>query len=138
MKYLLDTNIISELKKSECNPKVKSFIEKLPQEDIYISVITIGEISFGIEKLPAGKKKHELAIWLYTKIKDWFGDRIILLDFDIMAEWGKIRAKISRSIPFADSLIAASAISNHMTLVTRNIKDFKDFTGMMLINPWEL
>jgi predicted nucleic acid-binding protein len=138
MKYLLDTNIISELRKPECNPSVKAFLDSLPLEETFICSVTIGEICFGIEKLPACKKKHELLIWLYTKLPEWFNGRIISLDTETMTEWGKLRARAERTMPVIDTLIASVAITHHMNLVTRNTKDFKDIEGIMLINPWEL
>ena len=137
MKYLLDTNIISEMQKSNCNPKVKAFTDEIPVEDMYICAITIGELCYGVEKLPPGKKKHELMLWLYTKLPEWFYGRVISLDTDTMTEWGKIRAKAVRTMPVVDSLIASAAISRHMTLVTRNTDDFEDIEGIMLANPWE-
>ena len=137
MKYLLDTNIISEMRKSHCNQNVKSFIDTIHSDELYISVITIGELCFGIEKLPAGKKKHELSIWLYTKVPNWFKDRIIGIDTETMVEWGKICSMAERTLPAADTLIAASAITNHLFLVTRNVKDFDGIDGINLINPWE-
>jgi predicted nucleic acid-binding protein len=137
VKYLLDTNIISELQKTNCNQSVKSFAEKINGDDLYISAITVGEICYGIEKLPAGKKKHELSIWLYTKIPEWFYRRIIDLDTEVLTEWGKIRAHAERTLPVVDTLIAACAITNHMFLVTRNTKDFDGIEGINLINPWE-
>ena len=136
MKYLLDTNIISELQKSQCNPKVKDFINDIPSEDMYICSLTMGELFYGMEKLPSGKKKHELAVWLYTKVPEWFNGRIIPFDTDVMVEWGKIRARAERTMPVADTLIAAAAITHHMILVTRNIKDFEDIEGLNLLNPW--
>jgi predicted nucleic acid-binding protein len=138
VKYLFDTNIISELQKSNCNLKVKSFTDRIPGEDIFICSVSIGELSFGIEKLPAGKKKHELTVWLYTVVPEWFNRRIISLDTDTMIEWGKIRARTERTIPVVDSLIAAASITHHMILVTRNTSDFIDIKGLDLINPWEL
>jgi predicted nucleic acid-binding protein len=138
MKYLLDTNIISEMQKSKCSQNVKSFMDKIPAEDMFISVITMGELCYGMEKLPPGKKKHELAIWLYTQVSEWFKDRVIALDTDVLLEWGKIRAHSDRTMPVIDSQIAAMAITHHMTLVTRNVKDFKDIEGISLINPWAL
>jgi len=137
VKYLLDTNIISELKKSNCNSKVKSFTNKIPLENIFICVVSIGEISFGIERLPPGKKKHDLLIWLHTKIPEWFSGRIISLDMDTMAEWGRICAMTKRTLPVLDSLIASAVITHHMTLVTGNTKDFEDIEGIKLINPWD-
>ncbi len=137
MKYLLDTNIISETQKSNCNPKVKAFLDGLAGEDMYICSITVGEICYGIEKLPAGKKKHELMVWLYSKLPEWFYGRVISLDTDVMMEWGKIRAHTDRTLPAADSMIASAAITHHMTLITRNTKDFDGIENLMLINPWE-
>lgn len=137
MKYLLDTNVISEIQKSNCNQNVKSFTDTLYWEDMYISAITVGEICYGVEKLPAGKKKHDLSIWLYTEVPAWFNGRIITLDTEVMLEWGKIRARVEGTLPVVDTLIAASAIVHHMFLVTRNTKDFQDFEGINMINPWE-
>ena len=136
MKYLLDTNILSEMQKSNCNPKVKAFTDKIPAEDMFICAISIGELCYGIERLPAGKKKNDLLLWINTKLPQWFNGRIICLDTDTMAEWGKIRAKPDRTATAADSLIASAAITHHMTLVTRNIKDFEDIEGIVLVNPW--
>jgi len=137
VKYLLDTNVISEIQKSNCNQNVKSFTDTLYWEDMYISAITVGEICYGVEKLPAGKKKHDLSIWLYTEVPAWFNGRIITLDTEVMLEWGKIRARMEGTLPVVDTLIAASAIVHHMFLVTRNTKDFQDFEGINMINPWE-
>ena len=136
MKYLLDTNIISEMQKSGCNQDVRAFIEQIPAEDMFICVISMGELCYGMEKLPPGKKKHELAIWLYTHVTDWFRDRVIPLDTEVLLEWGKLRARAGRTLPVVDSQIAAAAITHHMTLVTRNVKDFEDIEGISLINPW--
>ena len=137
MKYLLDTNIISEIQKPRCDPKVKDFMDGLAGEDLYICSVTVGEICYGIEKLPAGKKKHELYVWLYSKLPEWFYGRVIPLDTDVMTEWGKIRAKTSRTMPIVDTMIASAAITHHMTLVTRNTQDFDGIESLMLINPWE-
>ena len=137
MKYLLDTNIISELRKHDCNPKVRAFTDGIPLEDMYICSISIGELCYGMEKLPSGKKKKNLTVWLYTKLPEWFNGRIISLDADTMTEWGRIRANTGSTMPVVDSLIASAAITNHMTLVTRNTKDFEDIEGIILINPWE-
>lgn len=137
MNYLLDTNVISEMRKSNCSQNVKSFTDALHWEDMYLSVITMGELCYGIEKLPSGKKKHELSIWLYSKLPQWFNRRIITIDTEILLEWGKLRAKAERTLPVADTLIAASAIVHHMVLVTRNIRDFESFDGIDAVNPWE-
>lgn len=137
MKYLLDTNVISEMRKTDCSPNVKSFTGEISWEDMYISAISVGELCYGMERLPAGKKKHELAIWLYTKVPEWFHERIIPLDTEVLLEWGKLRAGAQRTLPVVDTLIAAAAITHHMILVTRNVRDFEDIEGINLLNPWE-
>ena len=134
----MDTNILSEMQKTNCNSKVRAFTDELPAEDIFVCAITIGELCYGVERLPSGKKKHELSIWLYTKLPEWFGGRIVQLDTDTMVEWGRICARVKRTMPVVDSLIASAAIAHHMTLVTKNTRDFEDFEGINIINPWEL
>jgi len=137
MKYLLDTNVISELRKSNGSVNVKSFIEKIPNSDLFISVITIGEISRGINKMPNGKKKKELAMWLETGLQRWFDERIIYISTEIMIEWGKICANSAYTFPIMDSLLAATAVSERLALVTRNVKDFKNIPNLVLLNPWD-
>ena len=135
MKYLLDTNILSEIRKPNGRAEVKAFVNSLREEDIYISVLSIGEIAFGIEKLPEGPKKTELYIWLTQKLPERFANRVIPLDVDIMAEWGRLQAK-TKALPVFDSLIAASALARRLTVVTRNIKDFERIEGIILLNPF--
>jgi len=137
VRYLLDTNVISEMQKTNCSENVKSFINTMDWEDLYLPAITLGELSYGIEKLPHSKKKHDLSIWLYTQLPQWFNGRIVTFDAEVMLEWGKIRAAVERSLPVADTLIAAAAIVHHMFIVTRNTKDFEDIEGINLLNPWE-
>jgi predicted nucleic acid-binding protein len=136
MKYLLDTNVISELYKVNCSQNVKTFVDTVHWEDTYLSSITIGELCYGIEKIPISKKKHEFYVWLYTKIPEYFNKRIINLDTEIFLTWGKIRAA-GRTLPYIDSLIAATVITHNMFLVTRNTKDFEDIKGINMLNPWE-
>jgi len=137
VKFLLDTNVISEIGKTNIDSRVLAYINEIPPEDIFLSVISIGEIVKGIEKLPPGKKKDELSVWLDTQIPAMFKDRIISLDFDCMTEWGKLRARAGRTLPIVDSLLAASALTHRLTILTRNTRDFEDIPGLSLINPWE-
>ena len=136
MKYLLDTNVLSEIRKPNGNAVVKAFVNALREEDIFISALSIGEIAFGIEKLPAGPKKTELLIWLTQKLPERFGNRIIPVDVDIMAEWGRLQARARQTLPVVDSMIAASALARRLTVVTRNTKDFEKIEGLDLFNPW--
>jgi len=136
MKYLLDTNVISEIRKSNCDQNVRKFTHLNGFENFYISSSTFGELSYGVERLPVSKKKHELSVWLYSQVPQWFFDRIINLDREIFIEWGRLRAETKRTIPYDDSLLAAVAIFHNMTLITRNTKDFEDIEGIKLLNPF--
>ncbi|MCL2066602.1 MAG: type II toxin-antitoxin system VapC family toxin [Treponema sp.] len=136
MKYLLDTNVLSEIRKPGADAKVKAFVNSLAEEDIFISVLSIGEIGYGIEKLPAGAKKTDLLIWLTQKLPERFSKRIIPIDLDIMAEWGRLRAQEAKTLAVVDSLIAATALARRLAIVTRNTKDFEKLEGLILINPW--
>ena len=136
MKFLLDTNIISEIRKPNGNANVKAFVKNIRNEDLYLSVITIGEIASGIKKLGDQKKSVELTIWLEKELMDWFEDRILSIDMKTMLHWGELQFRLRRTLPVMDSLIAASALTNGLILVTRNTKDFIDYENLTVINPW--
>ncbi|GHV62887.1 ribonuclease VapC [Spirochaetia bacterium] len=137
MKYLLDTNVLSELQKPLPNAGVTAFFENINEDDIFISAVSVGEIIFGIEKLPEGKKKNALSLWFYRQILGVFENHIIPLDTEVMLEWGRIRAAVKRTLPLKDSFIAATALPHRCTLVTRNTRDFTDIGGLNLMNPWD-
>ncbi|WP_010253764.1 type II toxin-antitoxin system VapC family toxin [Treponema primitia] len=137
MKYLLDTNVLSEMKKSNPNPRVRAFLENIPEDDILTSAVSVGEIFFGIEKLPEGKKKSDLSFWFYHEILGVNENRIIPLDTDVMLEWGRLRAKAKQTLSPNDSLIAATVLTHRLTLLTRNTRDFAAVEGLNLINPWD-
>jgi predicted nucleic acid-binding protein len=134
---LLDTNVLSEPRKKNCEIAVRNFVDKLDGKDLYISVVSIGEIAFGMERLPPGRKKSEFRYFLDTQIPEWFEDRIIPLDNKVMREWGRICAGTGRTLPLFDSLIAASALVHSLTVLTRNVRDFVNIEGLFLVNPWE-
>jgi predicted nucleic acid-binding protein len=137
MNYLVDTNVISELRKKNCDSNVKAFVERLPAELLYICVISLGEIQYGIKKLKNPDKKRELLIWLDEQLPDWFSGRIIPIDSDIALVWGTLRAENKETLPASDSLLAATALARHLTILTRNVKDFERISGVEFINPWE-
>ncbi|MDO9128489.1 MAG: PIN domain-containing protein, partial [Anaerolineales bacterium] len=88
MKYLLDTCVISELVAKKPNPKVVEFVDSLEADDIYLSVITVGEIIKGVEKLPKSRRKQELHDWLKDDLLIRFQGKILALDVDALLEWG--------------------------------------------------
>jgi predicted nucleic acid-binding protein len=138
MKYLLDTCVISELVTKTPNPNVVAFVDSLETDGVFLSVITIGEIVKGIEKLPASKRKQELRTWLQEDLLARFDAKILSLDTGVMLEWGKLIARVEaagKPMPAIDSLIAATVLTHEMILVTRNVSDF-DAAGIEIVNPW--
>jgi predicted nucleic acid-binding protein len=139
MKYLLDTCVISEIVSKQPNPKVVEFVDSLDPDDVYLSVITIGEIAKGIEKLPKSKRKQELHAWLAEDLLVRFDGKIIPLGTDVLLKWGILNARlesVGKMLPAMDSLIAATAVVHDLILITRNVNDFEN-TGIEIVNPWE-
>jgi predicted nucleic acid-binding protein len=137
LNYLLDTNVVSELWKVNCHWRVKEFVDGCDWKSFFMSAVSIGEISYGVERLPPEKKKTDLIYFVDTQIPEWFEDRIIPVDGEIMREWGRICARIGRSLPLLDSIIAATALARNLTVLTRNTRDFEGIEGILLLNPWE-
>ncbi|NTU64757.1 MAG: type II toxin-antitoxin system VapC family toxin [Chloroflexi bacterium] len=139
MKYLLDTCVISELVAKQPQPSVIEFVDALDPDDVYLSVITIGEIVKGIEKLPKSKRKQELLTWLKEDLLIRFDGKMMALDTEVLVEWGMLAARLEssgRTMPAIDSLIAATVLAQQATLVTRNVADFAG-AGVNIVNPWE-
>lgn len=137
MRVLLDTCVLSELYKSSPNQGVKTEVNNINDEDLYLSVITIGEIKKGISLLPDSRRQRDLTAWFY-KIEVDYKDRILAIDSETGIIWGEITANLQKKgliIGTADGLIAATALRHGLHLMTRNLKDFQE-TGILLINPW--
>ena len=140
MKYLLDTNIISELISKQPNQLVIDFLSSINENDIYLSVITIGEIKSGIENVKSLDKKEKLAKWLYEELLKRFENRIINIDVNVMITWGKINQNLKslgKPLPIMDLLIGSSCIFHEFVLVTRNEKDFKNLE-LKILNPFKI
>ncbi len=137
MRTLLDTYILSELRHPNCNQGVKNAVAQLVSEEIFVSVISIGEIVKGIELLEASRRKKELLSWI-RKLELNYADRLLPVDLEVVRIWGEITAVAQKqgiTIPVCDGLIASTARRHGLHLMTRNTADFK-YTGVMLINPW--
>jgi toxin FitB len=137
MKFLLDTNVISELIKSSPDPNVLAWFSQVPEEHTFISVLTLGELSSGIDKLPDGMKKNDLILW-FDKLSNSFSRQTFPIDSETALQWGRLsaaRGKQSRPLPVIDGLIAASAYRQAAVLVTRNTRDFESLP-IQIINPW--
>jgi len=139
MKFLLDTCVISEILRPKPSSKVIKWIKNEDENNFFISVLTVGELHKGIEKLPESKRKEELHNWVENDLKERFWNRIIDIDLHVAMQWGKIQGiteKAGKPMPAIDSLIAATGIAHHLTVVTRNTTDMKE-SGAALLNPWK-
>ena len=133
MSFLLDTNVVSEIRRGR-DPGVRAWAREVDDIDLYLSVLTLGEIRKGIEMLrdrdPA--QAEAFAHWL-GELETRFADRILSIDVRVAEEWGRLNAASPRNT--VDSLIAATAGIFGLTVVTRNTGDFQG-CGIPLINPW--
>ncbi len=138
MKFLLDTCVISEMVPQNPSRKVVDWITNEDENSFFISVLTFGELHKGIEKLDESKRKEELHNWVENDLKERFVIRTINIDLRVALLWGKIQGlaeKSGRPMPAIDSLIAATGIAHHLTVVTRNTADM-EASGVPLFNPW--
>jgi len=139
MNYILDTNVISELVARKPNSKVVAWLESVDPDSIYLSVIALGEIKKGIEKLSASKRKNTLDSWFKEELLTRFHNRILPLDLPVLLTWGELTARLEKHgtpLPAIDSLLAATALQAEFTLVTRNTGDFQ-LAGISLYDPWQ-
>jgi predicted nucleic acid-binding protein len=136
LSYLIDTNILSELRRKQPDARVVSWMQARPRPALFLSVLTLGEIRKGIERIEDGVHKQSLADWLEVELPHYFVGRLIDIDPHIADRWGRLMARAGRPLPTIDGLLAATALQHDLTLVTRNTKDF---TGLdvRLINPWD-
>ncbi|HCK83628.1 MAG TPA: VapC toxin family PIN domain ribonuclease [Hyphomonadaceae bacterium] len=126
--------VVSERTKSRPDAKVCTWLHALDPKTQFISVITIGEIRFGVERLAPSPAKARLQTWL-EDLKTIFAGRILPVDLTVCERWGHLRAKVGRSLSVADALIGATAFVHGLAIATRNEHDFKDF-GVRVSNPW--
>ncbi|MFC5860742.1 type II toxin-antitoxin system VapC family toxin [Acidicapsa dinghuensis] len=138
MRALLDTCVLSELNRKGGSSQVRTAVDALEDEDLYISAITVGELTKGVLRLPPGKRRSELTTWLLA-LRQHYSGRILAVDEDTAELWGEIAAHAEargKIIPALDGLIAATAMQHGLHILTRNTDDFLA-TGAMLSNPWE-
>jgi predicted nucleic acid-binding protein len=102
--------------------------------ELFISVITLGELHYGVARLAQGAKRRALQVWV-SEIENRFADRVVVMDEVVARRWGSLRAA-SPNTPVADSQIAATALAYDFVFATRNVKDFR-FDGLKVVNPWE-
>jgi hypothetical protein len=136
MGYLIDTNIISETVRRQPNKTLVGWLDGIPPEALFVSVLTLGEIRKGIEGIADKIKRERLRLWLEHELPAWFEGRVLPIDLAVADRWGRLVAEVGRPVPTIDSLLAATALHYELRLVTRNAGDF-DYPGLEVINPWQ-
>jgi predicted nucleic acid-binding protein len=133
---LVDTNVISELRRRDPDANVRAWFAQRPATELYLSVLTLGEIRKGVEALTDSGRRTVLNQWLERELPVFFADRLLPIDAAVAHQWGQLLAKAGRSLPAIDSLLAATALHHNLVLVTRNLKDVAGLP-VKVLNPWD-
>ena len=135
MSYLIDTNVLSELRRQNPDPGVSAWFANRPASSLYLSVLTLGELRKGIEGVTDAERRMALTDWLETDLPGFFAGRILAVDAQVADRWGRLVAAAGRPLSAIDSLLGATAAQHGLSMVTRNGRDFADL-GLDVINPW--
>ncbi len=136
MSYLIDTNVLSELRCQQPDAQVVAWIQARPRQSLYLSVLSLGKIRKGIEGVADATFRQTLTDWLEVELPNYFVGRLLDIDAQVAHRWGRVQATTGRTLPAIDGLLAATALQHDLTLVTRNTRDFAGL-NLRLINPWE-
>ena len=138
MRTLLDTCVVSEIRRPEGAPEVKAAVRALAEHDAFLSVITFGEIASGVARLEEGRPRRELTSWL-DGLERGFAERILAIDAETARLWGDLDAaarRAGRRVGVSDGLIAATAVQHGLRVMTRNVSHFAPM-HVLIVNPWE-
>ena len=136
--WLLDTNILSELRRRKPERKVVTFIAAQPLESLYVSVATFAEIRFGIESVADAARRAELSDWLAHKVRPMFEQRVLAISEDVMFKWRLLvedGRKVRHTYSQPDLIIAATALDHGLTVVSRDVSDYRR-ARVPVLNPW--
>ncbi|RXH54177.1 type II toxin-antitoxin system VapC family toxin [Granulicella sibirica] len=139
MPWLLDTNVLSELRRPRPDPRVIAFVSSCPLDELYVSTVVFAEIRFGIALVQDAALRADLNAWLENTIRPMFTGRVLDMTEDVMLRWRLLieeGRKVGRTYSQPDLMIAATAHEHNLTLVTRNVRDFAEL-GLTLLNPWQ-
>ena len=137
--FLLDTNCISELVRSQPEKRVLQWMEAADESLLHLSVLTLGEIRKRVAGVPQSKRRTRLQTWLELDLPSRFSGRILPIDAVIADRWGVLAAEAKskgRPLSAIDGLLAATALQHNLTIVSRNVSDFA-MTQALTVNPWE-
>ncbi|WP_076998142.1 type II toxin-antitoxin system VapC family toxin [Variovorax sp. KK3] len=136
--WLLDTNVISELRRPRPSARVRSFIAAQRLDDLFVSSVTFAEIRFGIEAVADPTRRAELSDWLDHKVRPMFDQRVLEVSEDVMFRWRLLveeGRKVGHTFSQPDLIIAATALQHGLTVVTRDTGDY-ELARVPLLNPW--
>ena len=134
--FLIDTNVISELRRRDPEPRVVAWLEQQPAQELSLSVLTLGEIRKGVEALPKGERRQRFRDWLERELPAFFAGRLLPIDAAVAHRWGALLARVGRPLPAIDSLLAATAVEHNLVLITRNLKDVEGLP-VEVVDPWK-
>ena len=132
--FLLDTCVVSEGMRQVPDSDVDIWLRKQRNDELFISAMTAGELLFGIERLPTGRRRRVLESWYAATVSVGFDGRILPFDFAASEFWARLRSRhnVANTV---DSQIAATALAHEFVVVTRNVRDFA-YEGLKVLNPW--
>jgi predicted nucleic acid-binding protein len=139
MSYLLDTNAVSEWVKPRPDPGIVQWFDEVDEDRTFLSVITLGELRRGVDRLADGRRRDRLDRWLTGDLLDRFTDRVLTVDAPVADEWGRLLARAQgagKAIAGIDGLVAATAKVHDLQVVTRNVRHFR-LAGVAVICPWQ-
>lgn len=136
--WLLDTNVLSELRRRKPEPKVVAFIAAQPLELLHVSAVVLAEIRFGIEMLPDATRRAELTDWLSHRVRPMFEQRVLQVTEDIMLKWRLLvedGRRVGHTFSQPDLIIAATGLYHGLTIVSRDTSEFRK-ANALVFNPW--
>ena len=134
MSWLVDTNVLFELTRRAPDAAVQQWLLK-HEEDLFISVLTLGELERGVRMATDASRQKRLRTWLQIDVRAWFAGKILPIDENVATTWAEILARSKNPLPAIDSLIGATALTHQLTVVTRDETDIGK-TGAKVLNPW--
>jgi toxin FitB len=136
LSYLVDTNVLSELRRPRPHPAVRDWFAQRPASTLFVSVLTLGEIRKGVQAVADVRRRRALSDWLEADLPAFFTGRVLPVDAGVADRWGRLVAEAGRTLPAIDSLLAATAAAHGLVLVTRNLRDFAGLP-VEAFSPWD-
>lgn len=138
MRFLLDTNVISEFARPQPSKAVLAWLDAVDQDAVFLSAVTVAELRYGVERLPAGQRRKKLRDWLLVDVARRFDGRVLGVDEAVAHTWGQVVAAaeaLGRPIGVIDGFLGATALVHDLAIVTRNERDFRTVVPAV-VNPW--